>query len=830
MKNEKKFEQIPQNGGLLIGQSITLGVAEKKHRLEKPKLWFVALAGIFGSVFGVVSMFEIRCNYFQIGAIALAAAFISSLVFSTKKRLIPSLLLCCVLFLCIFALPHYELEMGFKYFVNQIISTASLKSYGIVKLYIPRKVDEYACATVFMSAFAALTSFLVCFAVIAQKSFALSLIFTFPLIEIGLIFGIAPDYKAFALLLSFWLAAVALCNSSYQKYVGTNAGDFVRKGNTFIPKFGMKKRVDASSALCMLLLTFAVFTVSSVAVAAFDIKRSDSVNELRYTLKHDILNMSFDDIKNRITNNSQKTDYADVRTGDLEFTDSDMLMLKFSQKSNNNIYFKGYVGSVYNSSGWTEFDNDTLAELSALSEEFENVCYPQDMLWHYLRINHPDLSSTSVTVDVINAGSDYCYMPYAAMPYTSTRYYADNNAFVNSVVIGESNASASYSYDFLSTDFEQLLLWYCNSSNGGSSARLQSEKYDAFVSENYLSVPHDADLISLYKDVPFANIVERYRSGEADIYKTLCDIRTYIQSQTSYSLSPGDVPSDVDPVYYFLKENHKGYCVHYASTGAILARMAGIPSRYCLGYVAKPSKFNLLNKQGSGYSFMLKDDSAHAWVEIYIDGLGWIPFEFTDGYSQSNEDTSHQTTSVTTKTTTRGSASSFSATNTTTFKSGTVSAAALHSKNSAKTRAQRTVLTVIALVLIITALCVMIILRSRKVALLRLSKSMRTRSDSQNAINAYRYIVALLEFGGVSVEGRTPLEYAMFAEDKCGFFKPGQLILACNFAMKAAFGSMRLSAEESNEVKKLSRTVAKSVYASSSHIDRLKMKYIHRLI
>ncbi|MBQ7131827.1 MAG: transglutaminase domain-containing protein [Oscillospiraceae bacterium] len=829
MKKKKKIEDIPCCGGLLIGESISLDVSGKGISLERLKLWVVALFGIFGTIFGVVSLFDIRCDDAQLSVLALASFLISSIVFSSKKYAFPSLVLIVLMVLGFFALPQDELDYGFKCFVNCIVEQASLESYDISGFYVPRKISEYECLTVFMSVFSVLTSFLVCFSVLARKSFPLSFVFTFPLIEVGLFFGIAPDYKCFAMLLSFWLAMVVLSNSNYREYVGSSGSDFVRKGNSFMPKFGMKKRVDCSSALCMLVITLAVFSVSGFALDVFDIKRPDSVNELRYTLKHDITNMSFEDIVDKLSGETGKSNYGNLRSGDLEYTDSDMLYVKFENKMNTNVYLKSYVGSVYDSSSWEEFEEDTIDELSEIESEFEDICYPQNMLWYFMRSNYADLPKTSVTVDVINAQTDFCYTPYGSEPKRNAEYVDDSVALVDSVVIGDNDAKASYSYDFIPSNFEMVIEWHCDNENNKNTLYLDTEQYDSFVEKNYLSLPDDDDLMSLYEDEEYAEIFENYRSGKANVYQTLCAIRSLIHDNARYTLSPGEAPDDVDVVYYFLKENHKGYCMHYASAGAVLARMAGIPARYCVGYVASSSKFNLLNKEGSGYEFMLKDDAAHAWAEIYIDGLGWVPFEFTEGYSQPSQTTTTTSSTVTTtRRTTALSGTSVSAASTTS--TTTTAPLASLSQEPRENGPLKTIILILVVLAILALLTVIIIMRSRKVALLRRKKSMSTQSGAENAVNAYRYIVSLLEFGGIAADGRTPLEYAGLAESKCDFLENGQLVSACNCAMKAGFGSMYLNKDESEKVCKLSHRIAKAVYDSKSCIDKLKMKYIERLI
>lgn len=84
------------------------------------------------------------------------------------------------------------------------------------------------------------------------------------------------------------------------------------------------------------------------------------------------------------------------------------------------------------------------------------------------------------------------------------------------------------------------------------------------------------------------------------------------------AMEPGE-----DFVTHFLREG-RGYCVHFATAGAMLLRHQGIPARYVTGYTVQ------LDSQGWGD---VLDSDAHAWVEIYLDGYGWYPVEMTPGYT-----------------------------------------------------------------------------------------------------------------------------------------------------------------------------------------------------
>ena len=52
----------------------------------------------------------------------------------------------------------------------------------------------------------------------------------------------------------------------------------------------------------------------------------------------------------------------------------------------------------------------------------------------------------------------------------------------------------------------------------------------------------------------------------------------------------------------------------------------GIPARYVEGYLITPQ--DVEGKQ-AGDTIEIPGTNGHAWTEIYVDGLGWIPLEMT---------------------------------------------------------------------------------------------------------------------------------------------------------------------------------------------------------
>lgn len=77
----------------------------------------------------------------------------------------------------------------------------------------------------------------------------------------------------------------------------------------------------------------------------------------------------------------------------------------------------------------------------------------------------------------------------------------------------------------------------------------------------------------------------------------------------------------IHPLASFL-ETKTGYCEHFASAMALMLRAAGVPSRLIGGYLG--GDYNT-----SGGYYLVTQRSAHAWVEAYLEGRGWVRYDPT---------------------------------------------------------------------------------------------------------------------------------------------------------------------------------------------------------
>lgn len=100
-------------------------------------------------------------------------------------------------------------------------------------------------------------------------------------------------------------------------------------------------------------------------------------------------------------------------------------------------------------------------------------------------------------------------------------------------------------------------------------------------------------------------------------------IKTYIAAHCDYNLNAPACPADINAVNFFLFHSHQGYCDSFGAAMVMLCRYAGIPARLASGFITGDEK--------SQNEFTLRDRHLHIWAEVFFPGVGWVPFDATDG-------------------------------------------------------------------------------------------------------------------------------------------------------------------------------------------------------
>jgi transglutaminase-like putative cysteine protease len=152
-----------------------------------------------------------------------------------------------------------------------------------------------------------------------------------------------------------------------------------------------------------------------------------------------------------------------------------------------------------------------------------------------------------------------------------------------------------------------------------SAAQLRAAGRDIpdFIQQRYTQLPSEVPerVYALARDLTSAAI-SPYDEARA--------IESYLRANYPYTLDVPLPPQGVDVADYFLFDLKKGYCDYYATAMVVMARSVGLPARLVMGYAS-----GTYNAASAEYIVTAAD--AHAWVEIYFSGIGWVEFEPTAG-------------------------------------------------------------------------------------------------------------------------------------------------------------------------------------------------------
>lgn len=364
------------------------------------------------------------------------------------------------------------------------------------------------------------------------------------------------------------------------------------------------------------------------------------------------------------------------------------LLVTLPKSIKNRVYLKAFVGSNYSGDRWESTDFSTI-DLNKYYDVQSDSSYlsilPSYVLSLSSKVHYQDMTPytySKISIENVGANKSYDYVPYQCatintpgiegieksgnggggtknynfyahnheMDYSKnfgliqrTLNYVSNNA--RGTLIVEPNSGYDYKVDAI-----LLLSEYVD----------KEQAYENFVYDLYTRVPEgleDIDALRMgmvytHETLESNHLLNTYNGDEIKIKNNLNEViervRRILNNNTKYTLSPGKLPEGKDFITYFLLENKKGYCTHYASSATMLFRMMNVPARYVEGYVINSNQIEkskvvksdtvtyydgvLKEKTENFVEVAVKDSSAHAWVEIYLDGYGWIPVEVTPSY------------------------------------------------------------------------------------------------------------------------------------------------------------------------------------------------------
>lgn len=269
------------------------------------------------------------------------------------------------------------------------------------------------------------------------------------------------------------------------------------------------------------------------------------------------------------------------------------------------LYLRGFVGMEYDRRKWEAEDEGALQRyydangfsLYEDGREILNIGYATV---------RAGVRTNTVTIEELLGDGRYSLLPYGAM--VTEDFHVHNGETVDRI-----DSSYSFRYrDMIRLDLDSL----------AEQWKQVEEQYRQYAYASFLDYPEER-LPQLTRALDAAML------PKGDVYGCAQAIIQFLEKNGSYRLDVAATPVGKDLVEHFLFESHEGYCAHFASAAVLMFRYCGIPARYATGYSVSPASFTRISE--GVYTANLTGAQAHAWAEIYVDGVGWVPVEATPG-------------------------------------------------------------------------------------------------------------------------------------------------------------------------------------------------------
>ncbi|MBE5958075.1 MAG: hypothetical protein E7254_04325 [Lachnospiraceae bacterium] len=379
---------------------------------------------------------------------------------------------------------------------------------------------------------------------------------------------------------------------------------------------GKKRRFE------IILLTAGI-VMSAVFVLAVDYNGIRYIDDLKDDIKYNAGNIIYG-----------KSDYPEgqFKRFDKVDTDNEEIRIVAEMTEAVPLHLKGYVGCQYTSKGWTDNkENIYGGQNQGMIEWFlEQGFFPLIQPAFYMGYSRNEgdtldfnkIISSDIHITNQSASKKYEYVPENLMDMSGLIDPKQDVNFIEQDLFGEKE----YLYDILYYKDGNYLEfprqnWFesdFGNTEDESNFKTAENYYHGFVSEYYLDIP-DEEREILKNSIPTCN---------NNVRDAVYTVRNYLKNQIEYSEDVSKYNPDNNYLRQIMIDKPKGISPHFATIATLMFRYYGVPARYVEGYLVPNTKRENL------VEITAKD--AHAWVEVYIAGLGFVPVEVTPGFYEED--------------------------------------------------------------------------------------------------------------------------------------------------------------------------------------------------
>lgn len=597
-----------------------------------------------------------------VNALALFCAAFGSLncfvtAFELEMSIVP-LVITCIVFSLLLSFMYVSFRAKIITYIGIFLGIliASTRYYivvnsGICALrnnclkYIDRKVglpflrefsvlfdDEYVAMSIAICVFAVVL--LIFLNIFISERMNLSALFamTFPIVQFGMYFNFETSkLSMFCVLTSWMLVAAIKFSGAYNGLTRTYVSTATVRKNKHSYGFVTDSKNVANIALVWLAFIITVTGVFFAVMPTDTFEISLPTDSAKTSTERVVKNFLSYGVSALFSSDKRATESGQLSNiSDITFDGRTDLKVRMVDYYVERAYLRSYAGYLYDPTALKWLNNE---DNGNVAEKFN---FTAELLKNDFD-NNKTVSKSRHKIGVQTVDSTQLLFPLNVPYYALTSGYVYKSE--SSIDTAEPSKEMQY-YDVYtldaSADYEKLL-----ESIDDDSERARMTETERLMREKAYSEALEVPEKNLEAVKAFCNTYGIKAGDKSAVSKVI----NALQENFDYTLRPGKVPYGEDYVNYFLLANQKGYCQHFASAATLIFRNLGIPARYAEGYVVDTTDFSKAKKLDDEaledwiaspiehgkdvVELELADDNGHAWVEIYYDGLGWVPVEVT---------------------------------------------------------------------------------------------------------------------------------------------------------------------------------------------------------